>query len=44
MEIQKYNWVDLARRLREAYVEECRTGECRCISIEEHERMLRGGR
>lgn len=31
---------DLASRLRDAYREACEAGECECITIEEHERML----
>lgn len=31
---------DLAKRLRDAYLEECESGECRCITIEEHARNL----
>ena len=31
---------DLANRLRDAYREACESGECDCITTEEHERML----
>ena len=30
----------LIERLRAAYREECESGECQCITIEEHERRL----
>lgn len=31
---------DLASRLRDAYREECESGECRCVTNEEHEARL----
>jgi len=31
---------NLAARLRDAYREECQSGECRCITIAEHEARL----
>lgn len=31
---------DLANRLRAAYKEECERDECRCVTVEEHERRL----
>lgn len=33
---------DLASRLRDAYREECESGECRCVTVEEHEARLAG--
>lgn len=41
---KKYDWLALAKRLREAYAEECRSGECGCITNEEHELQLKGGK
>ena len=38
---KNYDLVDLlVRRFCEAYAEACRSGECDCVTIEEHERML----